>query len=434
MKSKPKKNPAKTARTASKTTAAYWSQKIYLEQKDDWRSANYFARIQARGVRRKVRLKSTIREEAAREAATRYRDIAANGWPADEGFSLPDPASADLPQNPTVEAWIGMAVRKARVRKESVEKYGESLRTVVGEILGMCRARKKEDRAKIDGFRISGLTKETLQAWLASRMEKARQLDMVRAPRAHNTIRTLVANAKGLFSKQILEAIGIPDDGLPYVPFHGLKLPTKVLPRYSSRFDAKVLLQTAAKKLGASSGDNSDDSDEAAASRFEQWKILYLALVAGLRYNEIDKLRVQDVSPAAGRITIRTHETFQPKTSSSEGDVLVSAAAGEVLAEMLKRTTGPWFVKEGRSRQSPTYRAGQYHDELLRWLRKYEERGIRPFADIPKPLHELRKEAGTLVNSQHGLNEAKNFLRHSSIATTAAYYVGSKGNITTGLS
>jgi hypothetical protein len=49
-------------------------------------------------------------------------------------------------------------------------------------------------------------------------------------------------------------------------------------------------------------------------------------------------------------------------------------------------------------------------------------------------LKQLRKEAGTLVNSQHGLNEAKNFLRHSSIATTAAYYVGSKGNITTGLS
>jgi hypothetical protein len=67
-------------------------------------------------------------------------------------------------------------------------------------------------------------------------------------------------------------------------------------------------------------------------------------------------------------------------------------------------------------------------------LRAYEERGIQPFSDVPKPIHELRKEAGTLVNSQHGLNEAKNFLRHSSIATTAAYYVGSKGDITTGLS
>ena len=184
-------------------------------------------------------------------------------------------------------------------------------------------------------------------------------------------------------------------------------------------------------KLGAVSECPDGDAD---ASRFEQWKILYLALVAGLRYNEIDKLRVQDISAAAGRISIRTHETFQPKTTASEGDVLVSAAAGEVLAGMLKRTIGPWFVKSGISKQSPSYRAGLYHDALVRWLRKYEERGIRPLADVPKPLHELRKEAGTLVNNQHGLNEAKNFLRHSSIATTAAYYVGSKGNITTGLS
>lgn len=91
-----------------------------------------------------------------------------------------------------------------------------------------------------------------------------------------------------------------------------------------------------------------------------------------------------------------------------------------------KPTIPEWIAMAKRS----------YHDAILRWLRKYEERGIRPFADIPKPLHELRKEAGTLVNSQRGLNEAKNFSRHSSISisTPAAYYVGSTGNITTGLS
>ncbi len=431
MASKSKKKSSKTARAASKTTAAYWSQKIYLEQKDEWLSAHYFARIQARGVRKKVRLKSAIREEAAREAATFYRNIVANGWPVEDSFSGLFSEATGLPKNPTLEEWLGMAKRKATVRPGSVEKYGESLRTIVGEILGMRCARKKEDRTKINNFHILELTKEKLQSWLDARIQQARGLDMVKAPRAQNTIRALIANAKGLFSKQILEAIKIDVADLPFVPFQGLKLPSKILPKYSSRFDAVALLKAAAKDLGATS----DDLDhEIAMSRFEQWKILYLALVAGLRYNEIDKLRVQDISAVAGRISIRTHETFQPKTSSSEGDVLVSAEAGEVLAGMLKRTTGPWFVKDGISSRNKSYRAGLYHDALVRWLRKYEERGIRPLADVPKPLHELRKEAGTLVNNQHGLNEAKNFLRHSSIATTAAYYVGSKGNITTGLS
>jgi len=426
--SKPAK---KSVRTASKTTAAYWSQKIYLEKKGEWQSANYFARMQARGERRKVRLESTVREEAAREAVALYLGVLANGWPVNDDSKLDLPESSGLPSNPTVEEWITRAKRKASVRSGSVDKYAESLRTIVSEIIGMRRARKKEDRAKIDAVHISELTKEKLQAWLDSRLERARELDMVKAPRAKNTIRALVANSKGLFTQQILDAIGIAEKSLPYIPFHGLKLPSKTQTRYSSRFDAETLLKTAAVELGK---DSPDADEETNASRFEQWKILYLALVAGLRYNEIDKLRVQDVSAAAGKVAIRTHETFQPKTTASEGDVLVSASAGKVLTAMLKRTTGPWFIKDGASKQSPKYRAGLYHDALLRWLRNYEERGTNPFADLPKPLHELRKEAGTLVNSKHGLNEAKNFLRHSSIATTAAYYVGSKGNITTGLS
>lgn len=101
---------------------------------------------------------------------------------------------------------------------------------------------------------------------------------------------------------------------------------------------------------------------------------------------------------------------------------------------MINNTKGKWFVTDARSKRSPVYRTGSHHDALVAWLRNYEERDIKPLAEVHKPLHELRKEADTLVNSQHGLNEAKNFLRHSSITTTAAYYLGSKGDITTGLS
>ena len=210
----------------------YWSQKIYLEQKDEWRSANYFARIQARGVRKKVRLESTIREEAAREAATFYRNIVANGWPVEESFSGAVSKATGLPKNPTLEEWLSMARRKATVRPGSVEKYGESLRTIVREILGMRGARKKEDRVRINNFHISELTKGKLQAWLDARIQQARGLDMVKAPRAQNTIRALIANAKGLFSRHILEAIEIEGGGLSLVPFQGLKLPSKVLPKF----------------------------------------------------------------------------------------------------------------------------------------------------------------------------------------------------------
>jgi integrase len=323
-----------------------------------------------------------------------------------------------------------MAKEKAGVRARSIDKYAESLRTIVSEILGMRRARKAEQRSKIDSYKVFDLTKETLKSWIDGRIARARQLDMARERCAQNTIRSLITNAKGLFTEQILEAIGLSSDNPLARPFRGLKLPPKGQTRYSSRFDAKVLLQTAASELG---NPDPDVSNEERAARFEQWKILYLALVAGLRYNEIDRLRIRDISPNEGRISIRTHETFRPKTHSSEGDVLVGKNAAATLSDMISRTKGQWFIKDGVSKRSRAYRAGLYHDMLIAWLRNYEERGTKPFADVPKPIHELRKEAGTLVNSQHGLNEAKNFLRHASITTTASYYVGSKGNITTGL-
>ncbi|MEO5913777.1 MAG: site-specific integrase [Luteolibacter sp.] len=425
-----KKEKNVVVRAASKTSAAYWKNKVYLEKKDAWISANYFVRIQAAGTRRKVRLEASVLEDAAREALAFYLDVRVNGWPAEEH---PTPAGSD-PENglsdPSVRDWIELAKRHANVRQETIEKYAESFLTVVGEILGMRRARKKEDREKIANTKLAVITKPRIQNWINSRLELARLMDPVKANRAKNTIRALVGNANGLFSKHIIEST----EGMGFAaihPFSDLKLPRKFVPKYSSRFDPVLLLRVARKELGRPPARS---LDREGITKYEQWKILYLALVGGLRYNEIDKLRIQDISTATGKISVRTHEDFRPKTTESEGDVLVGATACKVIKTMLEHADGPWFLREQRSKTNKSYRAGQHHDNLVKWLRNYEERGFRPFAEIPKPVHELRKEAGTLVNNLHGLNETKNFLRHSSITTTATYYVGSKGDITTGLS
>ena len=39
-----------------------------------------------------------------------------------------------------------------------------------------------------------------------------------------------------------------------------------------------------------------------------------------------------------------------------------------------------------------------------------------------KPLHELRKEFGSMVNSQYGIYAASRALRHGNIAVTVAHY------------
>ena len=432
--SKTKKPPA------SKNTAAYWQQKVFREEKhvpqDDsrekspsWVSAHFYVRMQVGTERRKIRLKSTTAEEAGKESAKLYREISANGWPTKKARKKTVTSTETIESEKregSVGQWITAATLHAKVRENTAKKYAESLRTIVGDIIELSKSRKKECRAKIDNFLLDDLTSDKIRAWILKRTDSTgRNISQVR--RSNTTARTLIVNARSLFTSAIQESMGISIEKQRN-PFRSLKLPRKTVLSYTSKFDARLLLSKATDEL--SKDHNGIDTE----SRYEQWKILYLALVAGLRYREIDNLRVQDISPSIRKISIRSHGDYEPKTEASEADVTVSKGAAKILEQMLNKTKGKWVVADGKSKKAAAYRTGAHHEKLLDWLRNYEERGIKPLADIHKPLHELRKEAGTLVNSQHGLYEAKDFLRHSDIATTAAYYVGSKGEITTGLS
>ncbi len=431
MSSHPPKNAAKAAkRVASKTSARYWQEKVRLEKKPGWVSGSYYLRIQVRKERRKFVLKAKTKEEAGREALGMYLEALINGWPAAGPETPQSQEGGEVPGTPTIHDWMVLAAKVSTASAETQRKYEESLRSIVGESVGLPRARSKEARQSINAYPLSSLTKAMLQDWVDRRIEKLRGLDPVAIARGQNTIRTTIRNARGLFSESVREAIQDRFQMPVANVFEKLRMPKARHFGYTSRFSAEQLLKVASVSLGIAPGAKAVESE---VSRFEQWKILYLGLVAGLRYNEIDKLRTQDVCGEKGRISIRIHEEFQPKATASTGDVLLSESARLVICGMLKHTKGKWFVGEARSNRNKAYRTGLHHDRLLEWLRNYEERGEFPLRSVPKPLHELRKEAGTIVNQNHGLNEAKSFLRHGSIATTATFYVGTKGGITTGL-
>jgi integrase len=63
---------------------------------------------------------------------------------------------------------------------------------------------------------------------------------------------------------------------------------------------------------------------------------------------------------------------------------------------------------------------------VLVWLKAH---GV----NARKPLHALRKEYGPLINEKYDLVTAKELLRHSSVAMTAAHYVENRKRGTTGL-
>lgn len=86
------------------------------------------------------------------------------------------------------------------------------------------------------------------------------------------------------------------------------------------------------------------------------------------------------------------------------------------------------FVIEGASTPIPgeNYRAKAVFEWLSVWLRTH---GVT----ARKPIHELRKEFGSMINRKHGLSAASDQLRHSGIAITAAYYIDRPRAATSGL-
>jgi hypothetical protein len=74
----------------------------------------------------------------------------------------------------------------------------------------------------------------------------------------------------------------------------------------------------------------------------------------------------------------------------------------------------------------PYYRCEETFERLNTWLRS---KGIT----ANKPLHELRKELGALIATEHGIYAASRFLRHSDISTTARHYADQKARISVGL-
>ena len=160
--------------------------------------------------------------------------------------------------------------------------------------------------------------------------------------------------------------------------------------------------------------------EELATSKPEQFKIFLLAAMAGLRRNEIDKLSWTAFRWDEGIIRIEATQFFRPKTSDSEGDVLVDPELLEIFRGYFARAkSGGEFVIESSMPADPTalydhYRCQSDIQELIVWLRS------------KTPLHALRKEYGSQINARYGLTAASEMLRHADVVVTAAHYVENK--------
>jgi integrase len=248
-----------------------------------------------------------------------------------------------------------------------------------------------------------------IQDWRTQYIKKAEGNPLARQS-AIRSANSYIRCARSLFSKKWLARLKLR---LPSpLPFEGVKVERNRAPRYASTIDPKKLFETAQKEL--------------AAVDPQAYVIFLLALGAGLRKAEIDGLEWSHINFDRGVIRVEPTEFRDVKTESSVAEVEVDASLMEQLQQHKTKAQSQFVIEsDGVSRPGldrQHYRADVVFKQLYAWLRN---QGVKS----EKPLHTLRKEFGSLINSHFGLYAAMTALRHSDIKTTSSHYTDNKRRI-----
>lgn len=378
-----------------------------------------------------VRLQHLGRREAfaldtanASAAATKAKEIAtfldANGWEATLAKFKPDPFKRA--EVCTVGEFLVDVKARSHLRPRTLKSYATKLRKMVADIARVeagVKGKAKEAKhdyvngghkawlAKVEGEPVDVLTPESVNAWRNAYAAKA-GVDPVRRKSAERSAASYIRCARALFSPDITELLKVK---LPPSPFAGVKLKDPGPQRYHSDINPEWLLACAEREL-----------------RAEQPQLylgMFLCLWAGLRRKEADLLTWQQVDLEAGQIHIRRTPHFEPKTEESQRDIDLAPAAVEVLRS-LKAGSESEFVLDGGEPDPaatwPYYRANGTWRKLIDWLRS---KGVSQ----RNAVHVLRKESGSLIASNYGIEAARQHLGHRDIRMTSSTYVSKKRRV-----
>jgi integrase len=209
---------------------------------------------------------------------------------------------------------------------------------------------------------------------------------------------------------KFIGGVTVPDP----LPFAGAEFYPRESMKYQSKLDPAILLRVAKKLLA--------ESDP------ETFKALLLALGAGLRRGEIDRLLWRQIDFDAGMIHIEATDAGGLKTEDSAGDVPIDLTMVSLLRGFRAKASGQFVIEEGTGLTASKpwgqrYRCEDVFFRLNHWLRQH---GV----DTRKPIHTLRKEAGSIIATKAGIHAASQFLRHADIQVTSMHYADHKERVT----
>jgi integrase len=438
-----KKDDKDSRAMRSKTDQRYWSdhlkKRVRKVEGTEVIDPNFSVQLAFGERKERIKLATANKSEAAARAASFYRSLIAEGWDGAyaahefsrvgrRGQSKATAVETDL-SNQTLGALFSAYDKIATPRASTLSTYKKALRKIYSDVAGISGSGRAKAatgtrvwKEQVDSLPLSTVTSDALMEWKQKQLgQKDRTLDEKRAHAI--TLNSLIRNARSIFAKKhrmlLAKQIDLPDP----IPFDDLRLETSPTPRYRSKIDARQILKSA--------------DEELRDSQPVLYAILNLALRSGLRRREIDTLMWKSVDLERKVIHVEANEYYDLKSTDSAGEVDIGDEFVNFLKTLRKQHPSEQFVisvlpKRRRrkslstdpewSDKSSGYRCMRLFEEVTKWLRSH---GV----ESKRPIHELRKEVGSLIADEHGIYAASRFMRHADIRITAASYLDKKKRI-----
>jgi integrase len=444
-------------RTLSKSNESYWKPKLrkrtYQHDGKHHELPDWHVQLGYKGVQRWVALETPNKTAAAKRARDKWVKLQAGGWPAIVADRL------GVIQSPTLGEYLTAVKTHGGLAAPTFGIYSSKLRTLIAGVFGVKGGASKFNyhdggakrwRSKIEAIRLRRITPAAVKRWQDRHLKQFAD-NPAKEAQAKVTVNSQLRAARSLFAKKILEQI--PHIQLPSPhPFAEIRPPKVKTKRYVSKIDAATLYAAAVRELaqpddatlvaavqaitGKHKGGSAPDPEgllrwklsplweRERTRRREAFKVLCLALYAGLRRDEIDTLTWAQIDFTHGSIHVRNTEHGRVKSADSERSVDIDAGLVALLRQAQAESQSE-FVLQATAKAKPE--AASYHHyrcaRLFRWLIDWlREHGV----EARMGLHMLRKEYGSIMTAEHGISAASRSLGHASIQLTQAVYVGQK--------
>ena len=411
-------------RRLSKTHADYWHSRVCKrttkQNGKTVESPNFHIRLYSGDNQSWFNLGTPNQAAAARKAKEIYVHLEANGWDA---TIIEFKSSKGVSNKGTIGDFLQAVKDTGKLRHRTFLNYQNCLHTIVAGVFGVKSGPAKYDYRsggnqkwvdRINSIRLCRVTPVKITKWKRGFISQAGHSPNEIAA-AKRTTNSYIRCARSLFSTKIIKEL--TDSKLPSpLPFEGVELEQPGSMKYISKINAQALIAAAKTELKESEP--------------EVYKIFLLGLFAGMRKAEIDLSEWSMLDFQNNILRLEETEWLHLKSSDSTGEISVDS---EVMAELrgfMSTSQSQFIVQSSRPPRNDSghtyYRCQPIFDRLNSWLRG---KGIK----ANKPVHELRKEIGALIATQHGIYAASKFLRHSDITTTAKHYADHKQRISVGL-